>query len=297
MSLAIAISRVVKKMQWLPSSRLGSVFFANWWMTALSAWLAMAIAVSVFAGVIAPYDFASLDLANRLSPPVFLGGTSDHLLGTDELGRDVFSRLLVAARLSLSIAFIASVLSAIWGVILGFLAAHYRGLVEQIVLMLVDLQAAIPFMVLALALLAFFGNSLPLFVCVMGFYGWERTARLARGLALSAAAQGYAQAVRQLGAHPFRVYFHHILPNIASTLVVAMTFNFPEIILLESGLSFLGLGVQPPRASLGNMVGFGREYLQTAPWIALAPSLIIVVTTLAISLLGDRLRDRLTPDQ
>jgi peptide/nickel transport system permease protein len=114
-------------------------------------------------------------------------------------------------------------------------------------------------------------------------------------LAISAGAQGFAGAVRQLGATPSRVYFRHILPNIASTLIVSMTLVFPEIILLESGLSFLGLGVQPPMTSLGNMVGYGREYLTRAPWIMLAPAATIVVTTLAVSILGDWLRDRLDP--
>ncbi|MGL5115287.1 MAG: ABC transporter permease, partial [Beijerinckiaceae bacterium] len=117
----------------------------------------------------------------------------------------------------------------------------------------------------------------------------------ARGLAISASAQGYAAAVRQLGATPARTYLRHILPNIASTLIVSMTLVFPEVILLESGLSFLGLGVQPPMSSLGNMVGFGREYITRAPWIMLAPAVVIVLTTLAVSIIGDWLRDHLDP--
>ena len=144
-------------------------------------------------------------------------------------------------------------------------------------------------------MLAFFGNDLWLFVCLMGLYGWERYARIARGLAISANSQGYAAAVRQLGATPWRIYFRHVLPNIASTLIVSMTLVFPEIIILESGLSFLGLGVQPPMSSLGNMVGYGREYLTRAPWILLSPAMVIILTTLSISLLGDWLRDRLDP--
>jgi peptide/nickel transport system permease protein len=193
------------------------------------------------------------------------------------------------------IAFGATLISATFGTTLGFLAAHFRGLVEQFVLMLADFQASMPFLIMALAVLAFFGNSLPLLICLMGLFGWERYARIARGLAISAGAQGFAGAVRQLGATPSRVYFRHILPNIASTLIVSMTLVFPEIILLESGLSFLGLGVQPPMTSLGNMVGYGREYLTRAPWIMLAPAATIVVTTLAVSILGDWLRDRLDP--
>jgi peptide/nickel transport system permease protein len=244
---------------------------------------------------ISPFSYTALDLRNRLTPPIGLGGDWLHPLGTDELGRDVLSRLITSIRMSLLIAFGATVISAVLGVALGFLAAHFRGLVEQAVLALVDFQAAMPFLILALAVLAFFGNALPLFICLLGLNGWERYARIARGLAVSAGSQGYAAAVKQLGASPWRVYGCHVLPNIASTLIVSMTLAFPEIILLESGLSFLGLGVQPPMTSLGNMVGYGREYLTRAPWILLAPSSVIVLTTLCVSLVGDWLRDRLDP--
>jgi peptide/nickel transport system permease protein len=129
----------------------------------------------------------------------------------------------------------------------------------------------------------------------MGLYGWERYARITRGLAVSAKSRGFAGAVLQLGARPSRIYLRHILPNIASTLIVSMTLVFPEIILLESGLSFLGLGVQPPMTSLGNMVGYGREYITRTPWILLAPSITIVLTTLSVSVFGDWVRDRLDP--
>lgn len=163
------------------------------------------------------------------------------------------------------------------GTSLGLLAAHLSGLVEQAVLMLVDFQAALPSMILALAVLAFFGDSLPILVGLMSFYGWERHARVARGLALAAGAQNYVTAIRGLGAGPWRTYLSHVLPNIAATLVVSATLAFPEVTLLESGLSFLGLGVQPPMSSLGNMVGFGRNYIETAPWILIAPSIVICV--------------------
>jgi peptide/nickel transport system permease protein len=197
--------------------------------------------------------------------------------------------------MSLLIAFFGTIIAATLGTALGILAAHFRKGVEQVVLMAIDFQASMPFMIIALAVLAFLGNSLPLFIALMGFHSWERYARITRGLTLAANEQGYAAAIRQLGAGPGRIYGLHILPNIASTLIVSMTLTFPEIILLESGLSFLGLGVQPPLASLGNMVGYGREYISHAPWIMLAPAATIVLTTLSISLLGDWLRDRLDP--
>jgi peptide/nickel transport system permease protein len=254
-------------------------------------WIAFILIVALTADWITPYRFTAYDLRNRLALPFH----PQHWLGTDELGRDVLSRLIVSIRISLLVAFGATLISAVLGTVLGFLAAHFRGLVEQFVLMLADFQAAMPFLILALSVLAFFGNALPLFIGLMGLYGWERYARIARGLAISAGAQGYAGAVRQIGASPARVYLRHILPNIASTLIVSMTLTFPEVILLESGLSFLGLGVQPPMTSLGNMVGYGREYLTRAPWIMLAPACTIVLTTLAVSLVGDWLRDRLDP--
>lgn len=258
-------------------------------------WLASMLVVALLADVISPYAYTQLNLRARLAPPVFMGGSWAHPLGTDELGRDVLSRLIYSIRTSLLIAFGATVIGAVVGTTLGFVAAHFRGFVEQAVLTLVDFSASLPFLILALSVLAFFGNSMVLLVCLLGLHAWERYARIARGLALSAGAQGYAAAVRQLGAGPWRIYGRHVLPNIASTLVVSMTLAFPEVILLESGLSFLGLGVQPPETSLGSMVGYGREYLTSAAWILLAPAATIVLTTLSVSLIGDWLRDRLDP--
>ncbi|MCZ8272923.1 MAG: ABC transporter permease [Microcystis sp. LE19-4.1E] len=254
-------------------------------------WLVAMVIIALFAETLAPYRYTAPDLRNRLAPP----GHTLHWLGTDELGRDVLSRLFISIQVSLLIAFGASLISATFGTMLGFLAAYFRGVVEQIVLMLADFQASMPFLILALSVLAFFGTSLLLLVCLMGLFGWERYARIARGLAISANAQSYAAAVGQLGASPFRIYLRHVLPNIASTLIVMMTLVFPEVILLESALSFLGLGVQPPVTSLGNMVGYGREYITRSPWIMLAPAATIVLTTLAVSILGDFLRDKLDP--
>ncbi|MFC7689879.1 ABC transporter permease [Paeniroseomonas aquatica] len=264
-------------------------------MVFAGVWLLLMLGIALLADVVSPYGYTALDLRNRLSPPIGFGGVAPHPLGTDELGRDVLSRLVYSIRMSLLIAFGATIIGAVIGTTLGFLAAHCRGVVDQVVLALVDFSASLPFLILALSVLAFFGNSLTLFVCLLGLHAWERYARIARGLAVSAGAQGYAAAVRQLGASPWRVYGRHVLPNIASTLIVSMTLAFPEIILLESGLSFLGLGVQPPETSLGSMVGYGREYLTRAPWILLSPAAVIVLTTFSVSVLGDWLRDRLDP--
>lgn len=256
-------------------------------------WVLVMVTLALLANQLMPYDFSAIDLGSRLSPPALLGGNANHWIGTDELGRDMLSRLILSIRMSILIAFCASIAGSVFGTLMGFLAAHFRGQVESVILILIDFQASMPFLILALAVLAFVGNSLAIFVVLMSLYGWERYARISRGLALRAKGEGYASAVWQLGAHPARVYLLHILPNIASTLIVSITITFPEIMLVESGLSFLGLGVQPPMTSLGSMIGYGRDYIARAPWILMAPSLVISLTALAISIIGDWLRDRL----
>ena len=264
-------------------------------LTFAIGWLAICVIAAIGADILAPYDFTAIDLRSRLAPPVLLGGSIDHWLGTDDLGRDIYSRLLHSIRISIFIALAGTVIGAVIGTALGFLAAHMRGVVDDAVMLLIDAQAALPFMVIALLIIALFGTSLTLMVVVVGIYGWERYARLARGLALSARERGYVVAARVFDARPWHIYVRHILPNTASALIVNATLNFPETILLESALSFLGLGIQPPLSSLGNMLGFGREYLLSAWWIAVLPGLVIVLTALAVSILGDWLRDRLDP--
>jgi len=248
------------------------------------------------ADVIAPYDYESINLRARLTPPIWMsGGRTTNWLGTDNLGRDILSRLIYSIRMSLLIAALGTINSAVLGSTIGFIAVYYKGWIEEIVMLMIDFQSALPFLILALAVLAFFDNNLFLFIAVMGIYGWERFARLARALAMSATRQGYAIAVTTLGATPGRLYLRHILPNVASTLIVNMTMNLPEIVMVETSLSFLGLGVQPPRTSLGSMVGFGRDYMLTSWWIAAFPALVIFVSTLSFSLLGDWVRDKLDP--
>jgi len=251
--------------------------------------------VALGADWIAPYHYTTQDLVNRLKAPAFLGGPEQYWLGTDELGRDLLSRLIYATRFSVVIAIAGTTIGAVIGTLLGFIAAHFRGWIEESVMLLVDAQASLPFILLALAVLAFFGNSLLLFILILGINGWETYARLTRGMVISANTQGYAVAVRALGATPFAIYSRHILPNIASILIVQYTLNFPATILLETSMSFLGLGIQPPLTSLGQMLGAGRAHLLSAWWIAVLPGLMIFLTTLSISILGDWLRDRFDP--
>ena len=251
--------------------------------------------VAIFADVLAPFHYTTQNLLDRLKPPVFLGGPTQHLLGTDELGRDVLSRLIYATRISILVAVVGTTFGALLGTLIGFVAAHYRGWIEETLMMLADAQASMPFMLIALAVLAFFGNHLTLFILVMGIHGWEAYARLTRGMVVAANTQGYAVAVKALGATPGRIYTRHVLPNILSALIVQFTLFFPATILLESSLSFLGLGVQPPLTSLGQMLGAGRAHLLSAWWRAVLPGTVIFLTTLSVSIAGDWLRDRWDP--
>lgn len=258
--------------------------------------MAIMVFVMVFAQWIQPYAFDHIDLRSRMAPPLPLEGSSlAHPMGTDKLGRDLFSRLLIGAQTSMLLALLGTVLGAVLGIALGFFAAHRGGLWDEIVSALVDFQAAMPWFIIALAILAFMGNSLVIFVAIMALYGWEGYARITRGLVLTAREQGYALAVRGLGARPGWIYLRHVLPNIAGPLLVQLTINFPSTILFETSLSFLGLGIRPPMTSLGQMLGEGRDYLVNAWWLAVIPGAVIFFTTLSMSILGDWLRARLDP--
>ncbi|MCB1342689.1 MAG: ABC transporter permease, partial [Pseudooceanicola sp.] len=186
-------------------------------------------------------------------------------------------------------------IGAIFGTLLGFTAAHFRGTTEHVIMAAVDFQAAVPFIILVLFFIAIAGSGLWIFLLLVGFAGWETYARLSRGLVLGAKAQPYVMALEGLEMGWRRIYLRHVMPNIASALIVQLTLNFPATVLLETGLSFLGLGVQPPNTSLGLMLGQGRNYLLQAWWIAVFPGMTIFLTTLSMSMVGDWLRDRLDP--
>jgi len=253
------------------------------------AWAVIVVFVGATAQWIAPYDYLAQSPLSRFAAP---GAMPGHLLGTDYIGRDLLSNILVATQTSLMIAIAGSAICAFIGTSLGFVAAHFGGWIDNVIMGFADAMASVPFIIFALGVLAFFGSSPLLFVFLVGVASWERYARLTRGLVLSANQDGYAEAARIVGVPPLRIYLRHILPNIAGPLIVQLTVNFPEIILLESGLSFLGLGIQPPSTSLGLMVADGRNYIAIAWWLTALPGVIIVLTTLSISLLGDFLRDR-----
>lgn len=261
---------------------------ASIWLCGL--WIAAAVVVALGAQWIAPFDYTQQSPLTRFALP---GAVPGLLLGTDYIGRDTLSNLLIATQMTLMIAFTGSLICAFIGTVLGFAAAHFGGWIDNLIMGFADAMASVPFIIIAMGVLAFFGSSPLLFIFLVGIASWERYARLTRGLVLSANREGYAEAARIVGVPSMRIYLRHVLPNIAGPLIVQLTVNFPEIILLESGLSFLGLGIQPPATSLGLMVSDGRNYLAIAWWLAAFPGLIIVLTTLSISLLGDYLRDRL----
>lgn len=255
----------------------------------------MALA-AIFAPVLAPYDPEENHLVDRLLPPFFLAGSnSAYPLGTDSLGRDLLSRLLYGAQVSLAIGFAGTLIGLIVGSLSGLLSGFVGGLFDEVVMFLVDAYIAIPFLIVALAVIAIFGSSIPVLVILAGFSGWASYTRLARGQVLSVSKQLYVLAARSTGVPPRTLMLRHILPNIAAPLVVLATFGMTSIILLESSLSFLGLGVQPPTPAWGAMLGDGRDYLNTAWWIGIFPGAAIMLLTMSISLIGDWLRDVLDP--
>lgn len=279
----VSLSRPIRGLLWAPFSRMPCS------IGLCCLWIGLVVAIGITARWISPFDYLSQDPLSRFARPFASAG---HLLGSDYLGRDVLSNVLVATQTTLMIALVGSIVCALIGTTLGLLAAHFGGWIDNIIMGFADSMASVPFIIIALGVLAMFGSSPLLFVFLVGFQNWERYARLTRGLIISAREEGYAEAARIVGVPSRRIYLRHMLPNIAGPLIVQFTVNFPEIILLESGLSFLGLGIQPPATSLGLMVADGRTYLAIAWWIAAFPGAVIVLTTLSISLLGDYLRDR-----
>jgi len=241
----------------------------------------------------APFDPNAQSLLARFRPPTgFEGARAGHWLGTDELGRDILSRALYGLRLTLLLALLGATIGLLLGGMLGLLAGVVRGRTEAAIMGAVDAQIAVPFTLIALFVLTLFGSTLEVLVIVLGLYGWEQYARIVRAEAVRIMSLPFIEAARCAGAAPTRIALTHLLPNLVSPLVVQFTLSLSNIILLESTLSFLGLGVQPPTATLGAMVGVGRDYMPTAPWTVLAPAILILAVTFSIQILGDWLRDR-----
>lgn len=255
---------------------------------------ALVLIVAATAHWIAPFDPDAQKLLARLKPPVgFEGANAAYLLGTDQLGRDLFSRTLYGLQLTMAIALIGSLISLVLGVTLGIIAGYARGWFGGLIMAVVDIQLAIPFTLIALVVIAVFGNSLPVLIVTIGLAGWEVYARIVRAQVLATARMPFVEAAVAAGATHDRILLKHILPNIVTPIIVVWTMTFSALILAESSLSFLGLGVQPPTATLGSMVGLGRDYLASTPWIALVPAIAIMFVSLQVLLIGDWLRDAL----
>jgi peptide/nickel transport system permease protein len=255
-----------------------------------------AVLLAALAPWIAPHSPTSGNLALRLRPPAWQeAGSAERLLGTDLLGRDVLSRLVWGARVSLLIALAATVLGAVVGSIVGLVAGFYRGAADAVLTKVIDVQLAFPFVLLAIAVVAVAGPSIPVLVVVLAIGAGVGHARIVRGLVLSLRERDYVQAALALGAGAPRILARHLVPEVLSTIIVLATFDVGRIIILESTLSFLGLGVQPPTPSWGSDLRDAAIYVRQAWWTAAFPGLAIMLVVLAINLLGDGLRDWLDP--
>lgn len=247
-------------------------------------------AVSLLAPVITPWDPAAINAYQVLLPP-----STSHWMGTDELGRDVFSRVIFGTRISLYVGFVAVGIAVIIGTVAGLVAGFYGGWIDSILMRLVDIMLCFPTFFLILAVIALLEPSIWNIMLIIGVTGWMGVARLVRAEVLSIKERDYIMAARSIGASDTRIILRHILPNAAAPVLVAATLGIAGAILTESALSFLGIGVQPPVPSWGNILTSGKDYLEFAWWLSLFPGLAILVTVLAYNLLGEGIRDALDP--
>lgn len=257
------------------------------------------IAIVVFAALagpwITPFDPDMQDILTRLKPPLFQGMDGMHLLGTEALGRDIFSRLIAGAKISLLVGVASVTLSGLIGVTFGLVAGYEDRYAGRALMALTDIQLAIPFLVLALAMVAVLGPSLWNLIMVLGLTNWVQYARVVRAECLVLREREYVQAARALGASTPRILIRHLLPNVMSSVIVISSLLVAKMILFESSLSFLGLGVPPETPTWGAMIAEGRNYIGNAWWVAAMPGLAIFITVIGINLVGDRLRDLLDP--
>ncbi|MCX5906068.1 MAG: ABC transporter permease [Deltaproteobacteria bacterium] len=254
------------------------------------------IASAIFAPWISPHDPLDQDVEQRLLPPIGQTGADPRfLLGTDHLGRDIVSRLIYGARISLAVSISAVAFSAVLGTVIGLLSGFYGGKVDSIFMRLADVQLAFPFILLAIAIIAVLGPSLQNIIIVMGITGWVIYARVVRAEVLSLREKEYITAVRALGGSNGRIIFKHLFPNVIPPCIVIVTLELARMIIMEAALSFLGLGIQPPTPTWGGMLADGRVYLATSWWLATFPGLVIMLVVLGINLLGNWLRDMLDP--
>lgn len=256
---------------------------------------ALIVGVSLLAPVLFPTDLGATNLRERLLPPSFLDAASPYLFGTDSVGRDLSVRVLYATRMTVKIAFTGMIFALLFGVAMGVLSGMCGGNVDLFITFLTDAFQAIPTMFIGIFCACFFGSGEWVITAVIAATGWYHYARLIRGQILQLKEAKYIECSRAMGASGFRIVLEHILPNMASLLIVRATMSLSAYILLESSLSYLGLGIQPPRTSLGTLISEGRDYMMNQWWLAIIPSIVMCLLILQVSLLGDWVRDMLDP--
>ncbi|MCA9858243.1 MAG: ABC transporter permease [Thermomicrobiales bacterium] len=286
----LAIQRPSAVHRWLqhltarPSGLLGLVIVVTF------------VLLAILAPVVAPHDPLQQNWKVRLEPPLTSGDDGQlYILGTDSLGRDILSRLIFGARISIAVAVLAVALRSSMGVLIGLAAGYYRGPTDAVLMRLADIQLAIPFLVLAIALMAIIGTGFSKIVLVLGVTGWVTYGRIVRSEVLSVRERDYVEAARAIGAPNRTILFRHVLPNVSSSIIVISTLEIALMITAEATLSFLGLGIQPPTPSWGVMVADGRDLIYGQWWVSAWPGLAICLAVLGVNLLGDWLRDVLDP--
>lgn len=253
---------------------------------------------AAFAPWLAPHDPTLQVLGDRFMPPAYLdGGTIDHLIGADNMGRDLLSRVILSTRTSVSVALIVIVIIVVFGSTVGLLSGYFGGIVDSVLMRLVDFQLSFPFILLALLLLAIFGPGFSTLVVALSVAFWVNFARLVRGETLRLRQAEFVQAARSIGVGHAAIMIKHILPNALPSIIVLATLDIAVIIISEAAMSFLGLGIQPPTPSWGMMISDGRNYLYDSYWMVLGPGIAIMVTAIGINLFGDFLRDTYDPRQ
>ncbi len=258
--------------------------------------VALVIAIAILAPWVSPYDPAKQNIVHRLKPPAWIeGGTSEHFLGTDSVGRDILSRVIFGSRISLIVGLTATLLSGAIGISLGLITGYFRGWLDSLISRIADVQQAIPFLVLAIAVAAMLGPGLFNLIIVLAMTTWINYFRVVRGEVLSVREEQYVWAARSVGCSNYRIVVRHILPNVAASIIVIATLLVANMIIFEASLSFLGLGVPSNIPTWGRIVSDGREYVTDEWWISLFPGLAILFTVMGMNLLGDWLREVLDP--
>ena len=246
--------------------------------------------VALFAPWIAPYDPDAQVLTERLMPP-----SAQHWFGTDDLGRDIFSRIVYGCRISLSVGVVSQIIATVIGYTMGVCAGYFGGKVDAVISFIIQVFSSFPFLLFAIAIMFVLGPGLVNLYLALGLLGWASTARLIRGDVIRLKKMEYSDACKISGGSSFKIIMKHLLPNCLSTLIVTVTLGIPSAIMSEASLSFLGLGVRPPMSSWGSMISFSQPYIRSATYYSIIPGLAIIITVLAFNMLGDGLRDALDP--